>query len=81
MARGAPFGPDDGTLSPWAAIAALPFAPDLVFEVIRHMENLVSHSLGGFGFHSSFNPSYPRGDNARGWTSPWHYALTKGRSC
>ena len=78
MARGAPFGPDDGTLSPWAAIAALPFAPGLVVEVIRHMENLIGHSPSGFGFHSSFNPSYPRADNARGWASPWHYALNQG---
>ena len=29
-ARGAPYGPDDGTLSPWAVIASLPFAPDIV---------------------------------------------------
>lgn len=78
LARGAPFGPDDGTLSPWAAIAALPFAPDLVVEVIRHMENLVGHSPSGFGFYSSFNPSYPGSDKARGWTSPWHYALNQG---
>lgn len=77
-ARGAPFGPDDGTLSPWGAIAALPFAPDLVVEVIRHMENLIGHSPSGYGFYSSFNPSYPRGNNARGWISPWHYALNQG---
>lgn len=77
-ARGAPFGPDDGTLSPWAAIAALPFAPDIVMEVIRHMEDLIGHSPTDFGFHSSFNPSYPGGDGKSGWASPWHYALNQG---
>lgn len=78
MARGAPFGPDDGTLSPWAAIASLPFAPDIVLEVIRHMENRIGHSPAGFGFCSSFNPSYPGGDDEFGWTAPWHYALNQG---
>ena len=78
MPRGAPFGPDDGTLSPWAAIASLPFAPDIVIEVIRHMEDLVGHSPAGFGFHSSFNPSYPGGQGKLGWVSPWHYALNQG---
>ncbi len=29
IARGVPFGPDDGTLAPWAVVASLPFAPEL----------------------------------------------------
>jgi hypothetical protein len=29
LARGAPFGPDDGTISPWAVVASLPFAPEI----------------------------------------------------
>ena len=29
-ARGAPFGPDDGTVAPWVVIASLPFAPEIV---------------------------------------------------
>ena len=29
-ARGAPFGPDDGTIAPWVVIASLPFAPEIV---------------------------------------------------
>ncbi len=77
-ARGAPFGPDDGTLSPWAAIASLPFAPDLVMEVIHHMEKLVGHSPSGYGFYSSFNPSYPGTAAHPGWVSPWHLALNQG---
>ena len=27
VARGAPYGPDDGTLAPWSVVASLPFAP------------------------------------------------------
>ncbi|MEP7381217.1 MAG: glucoamylase family protein [Gemmatimonadota bacterium] len=77
-ARGAPFGPDDGTLSPWAAIAALPFAPDIVMDVIRHMEALLGHSPSGYGFYSSFNPSYPGAQSTAGWVSPWHLAVNQG---
>ena len=29
-ARGAPDGPDDGTIAPWATLAGLPFAPEIV---------------------------------------------------
>ncbi|HJU25211.1 MAG TPA: glucoamylase family protein [Rhodanobacteraceae bacterium] len=78
IARGTPFGPDDGTLSPWAAIASLPFAPDIVLEAIRYFEDMVGHSPKGFGFHASFNPSYPNGAPGGGWVSPWHYALNQG---
>jgi hypothetical protein len=78
LARGAPFGPDDGTISPWAAIASLPFAPDIVLEAIRHLENVIGHSPKGFGFHASFNPGFPDGAADGGWVSPWHYALNQG---
>jgi hypothetical protein len=90
IARGAPFGPDDGTISPWAAIASLPFAPEIVLDEIRHLETLVGHSPAGYGFHASFNLSYPE-DNTAGvtctmldgkqvhaWVSPWHFALNQG---
>ena len=78
LARGAPFGPDDGTISPWAAIASLPFAPDSVLQAVRHLENMVGHSPKGFGFHASFNLSFPDGAEGGGWVSPWHYALNQG---
>ena len=35
-ARGAPFGPDDGTISPWAVATSVPFAPDIVIKTMRH---------------------------------------------
>ena len=35
--RGVPYGPDDGTLSVWASLASLPFAPELVLPTIREM--------------------------------------------
>ena len=30
VGRGGPYGPDDGTLAPWALVASLPFAPEIV---------------------------------------------------
>lgn len=78
-ARGAPFGPDDGTISPWAAIASLPFAPKRVMQTIRYLEGIIGHSPKGFGFHASFNPGYPDAATGGGWwVSPWHYALNQG---
>jgi hypothetical protein len=90
IARGAPFGPDDGTISPWAAIASLPFAPEIVLDEIRHLETLIGHSPAGYGFHASFNLSWPEestagvmctmvdGKKLCAWVSPWHFALNQG---
>jgi hypothetical protein len=35
-ARGVPFGPDDGTVSAGAAVASLPFAPEIVLPTIEY---------------------------------------------
>ena len=35
VARGVPFGPDDGTLAPNAMLGSLPFAPQLVVAALR----------------------------------------------
>jgi hypothetical protein len=50
---------DDGTLAPTAAIASLPFAPEIVKPAIKEMhakygENIYSQ----YGFWDSFNPSF-----------------------
>jgi hypothetical protein len=39
-ARGAPFGPDDGTVAPWVVLASLPFAPEIVIPTVRAMGKL-----------------------------------------
>jgi len=36
LARGAPHGPDDGTIAPWAVVASLPFAPEIVLPAVRY---------------------------------------------
>jgi hypothetical protein len=81
LARGAPFGPDDGTISPWAVVASLPFAPGIVCETIRHaIDQLALKSPGhGTGFDASFNATFPEvSHNPNGWVSPWKFGLNEG---
>jgi len=79
-ARGVPFGPDDGTISPWAVVASLPFASKTVLETIRHaIEKLNLKKYSNYGFDASFNPSYPEKNvHPNGWISPWQFGLNQG---
>jgi len=79
-ARGAPFGPDDGTISPWAVATSLPFAPEIVLKTIRHaLERLKSRGRRADAFDASFNPTYPgTTPNWQGWVSPWVFGLNEG---
>jgi hypothetical protein len=79
-ARGAPNGPDDGTLSPWAVIASLPFAPEIVLPTIRYFVNDIHlEQSEPYCFKASFNPSYPvKSGREVGWVSPCNYGLNQG---
>jgi hypothetical protein len=80
-ARGAPFGPDDGTVAPWAVVASLPFAPELVLRTTRHeMENGGTGKYYHHGFFASFNPTFTGKNNehSKGWISEWQYAINQG---
>jgi hypothetical protein len=76
-ARGVPFGPDDGTLAPWALVACLPFAPELVVPAMRRLDHDYPELTGRYGYESSFNPTYGDGENG-GWVCEWHYAIDQG---
>jgi hypothetical protein len=76
-ARGVPFGPDDGTLAPWALAASLPFAPELVVPAMQHLNHSYPELTGRYGYESSFNPTYGDGGKA-GWICEWHYAIDQG---
>ncbi|WP_132957561.1 glucoamylase family protein [Rhizobium sp. BK251] len=79
IARGAPFGPDDGTISPWAVIASLPFAPEIVVPTVR---NFARKDLGMtrlYGFKPSFNQTYGVETSPTGWwVSPYHFGIDQG---
>ncbi len=52
-------GFDDGTLAPTAALASLPFAPELVIPAAEAMRARYGDDLyGRYGFVDSFNPSF-----------------------
>jgi hypothetical protein len=79
LARGAPFGPDDGTIAPWAAVASLPFTPEIVLPMIQHMIRLgVGPTSCPYGLAASFNPTFPAPTGVAGWISPWNYGLNQG---
>jgi len=80
IARGVPFGCDDGTISPWAVVASLPFEPEMILKTIRHaIEKLDLKKYSDYGFDASFNPTFPhKGVNPNGWISPWQFGLNQG---
>ena len=80
IARGIPFGPDDGTISPWAVASSLPFAPDIVLSTLRHaIERLDLKKHSKYGFVASFNPTYPeKSINPNGWISLYQFGLNQG---
>ncbi len=52
-------GFDDGTLAPTAALASLPFAPELVIPAAEAMRARYGDDLyGRYGFLDAFNPSF-----------------------
>ncbi len=80
VGRGVPYGPDDGTIAPWAVVTSLPFAPEIVLPAIDYLLNEVDLDVGNpYGFKATFNPTYPhKSHNPYGWTSPWHYGINQG---
>jgi hypothetical protein len=80
IARGVPFGPDDGTVAPWAVVASLPFAPDIVIPTVCHLSGM---KLGGqdwqYGFKPSFNESFPVEESPTGWwVTPCYFGIDQG---
>ena len=65
-ARGVPWGWDDGTLSPWAAIASLPFAPEIVLPAMRDL------AAKKVDFEATHNPSFD------GWECPVRLGINQG---
>ena len=80
IARGVPYGPDDGTIAPWAVVASLPFAPDIVLPAIGHFIGALKlKEKNPYGFKATFNATFPaQAGSPCGWVSPWHYGLNQG---
>ena len=74
-----PYGPDDGTVAPWAVVASLPFAPEIVLPTVRHFREVYPEITGKYCFKCSFNLSFSHEAQGKpGWTSPYHYGINLG---
>ncbi|MEO7104508.1 MAG: glucoamylase family protein [Gemmatimonadaceae bacterium] len=79
VGRGAPFGPDDGTIAPWAVVASLPFAPEIVLPAIAHFDSLALMDQNPYGFKTAFNQTFPdKNADSVGWISAGHCGLNQG---
>jgi hypothetical protein len=76
MSRGVPYGPDDGTIAPWAMLATLPFDPGAALSGTRHLLKVYPQVCSQDRFSSGFNPSL-QGDEG-GWLSEGWYGLDQG---
>jgi hypothetical protein len=76
MSRGVPYGPDDGTIAPWAMLAALPFDAAAALAGTRHLLGEYPQVCTGDRFSSGFNPTLPM--DGQGWLSEGCYGLDQG---
>ena len=53
VARGVPDGPDDGMIAPWAVVASLPFAPEIVLPTVLHFREVYPEITGKYCFKCS----------------------------
>jgi len=72
-ARSIPYGPDDGTLAPWAMAASLPFAPEIVLPSLFRLNKDYPEITSEYGFKCSYNPTF-----GNGWISKGYYGLDQG---
>ena len=77
IARSFPYGPDDGTLAPWAVAASLPFAPEVVLPSLHRLNEEYPEITNQYGFKCSYNPTFTSG-NGKGWVSKGYYGLDQG---
>lgn len=82
LARGVPFGPDDGTISPWAVAASLPFAPEIVYPLLEYTSAIYPQTTSDEGYKGSFNPTsnaaVKRGDSSAHPDDSSYYGLDQG---
>jgi len=77
---GAPFGPDDGTVAPWVAVASLPLrAGDRHPDDPPFFARMDLGMTAKYGFKPSFNPSFAVDDSPTGWwVTPYHFRDRSG---
>jgi hypothetical protein len=76
MSRGVPYGPDDGTIAPWAMLATLPFCPEAAMQGTRHLLREYPQVCAQDRLSSGFNPTLVR--DGASWLSEGWYGLDQG---
>jgi hypothetical protein len=76
-ARGAPFGPDDGTLAPWAPLACLPFDRQAALDGTRAILAAYPNLLLDERFPGGFNPTVD-GKGPEGWVDDRSVGIDQG---
>jgi hypothetical protein len=76
MSRGVPYGPDDGTIAPWAMLATLPFAAEVALAGTRRLLEMYPQVCSQDRFSSGFNPTLQ--SETGGWLSEGWYGLDQG---
>ncbi len=76
MSRGVPYGPDDGTIAPWAMLATLPFDSAAALAGTRHLLKAYPQVCLQDRFSSGFNPTLVV--DGAGWLSGGWYGLDQG---
>ena len=67
-----PFSNDNGTLTPTAALASMPYVPQQSLATARHFYDTYGASLWGYeGYRDAFNPGL-------GWTASDYIAIDQG---
>lgn len=79
-ARGAPHGPDDGTVTPWSWLGSMPFSPGICIAALRHLIAHYPFAIRDGRLPSGLNPTLAgrRGLGPEGWVSSGHYGLDQG---
>jgi hypothetical protein len=79
IARGVPDGPDDGTIAPWAVVASLPFAPEIVRPALAYFDERKLRTGNPYGYKATYNPTFPRKPGQKtAWISPLHMGVNEG---
>jgi len=76
LARGAPYGPDDGTLAPWAMLATAPFGAAEALRGTRRLLERYPQVCPQDRFVSGCNASCPQASDM--WLSDGWYGLDQG---
>jgi len=76
MSRGVPYGPDDGTIAPWAMLATLPFGAEVALAGTQHLLEKYPQVCSHDRFSSGFNPTLQ--SEHGGWLSEGWYGLDQG---